>query len=159
MSGRGEGGGGVSASSNTTFFWDSVKPDQSDGTTISNDCKNVNDYFLNRVSQICAYVVSFVLICSLLWCRHATVWKHLKQSGPLLHFLNTQTCCLIALLPYSIELMMSYNEVADQRRQAVIFWLSNVLCVSLLILSMGFAIFHNSNTLERDANQLIVQQR
>jgi len=134
------------------------EPNYSSNSTVVNDCKDMNDYFYNRRSQLSAYVVSFILICSLLWCRHATVWKHLVQSGPLLHFINTQCCCVIALLPYSIELMMSYDELPDQRRQAVIFWLCNVLLISICILSMGFAAFHKSNTLQRDETQLITKQ-
>ena len=66
------------------------------------ECSDINvyDYIVDRRSQLSAYVVSFVLICAKLWARHASMWKHVKQCGILLHFLNTQACCFIALLPY-----------------------------------------------------------
>ena len=72
-----------------------------------------------------------------------------KQCGIFLHFLNTQCCCFIALLSFSIELMMSFGESMDERRHAVTFWLTNVLLVSLCILMMGTWISSKHNTLAR----------
>ena len=82
-----------------------------------------------------------------------SMWKYVTQSGMILHALNTQCLCFIALMSYSIELMMSFDEDDEQRRHAVTFWLSNVLLISLCILTMGAGIFSKYNTLPRDEKE------
>ena len=81
------------------------------------------------------------------------MWKYVTQSGMILQALNTQCLCFIALMSYSIELMMSFDEDDEQRRHAVTFWLSNVLMISLCILIMGAGIFSKYNTLPRDEKE------
>jgi uncharacterized membrane protein len=119
---------------------------------------DVYNYLYDRRSQFSAYAVSFVLICSLLWTRHASMWKHVKQCGIVLHFLNTQVCAFIALLPFSIELMMNYtdtseNRESDERRHAVIFWLANVLFISVLIFCLGALILSKYHSLPRASDE------
>jgi len=143
---------GVLAISATLIILDVGSCENGGSVGMIGECSDINvyDYIVDRRSQLSAYVVSFVLICAKLWARHASMWKHVKQCGILLHFLNTQACCFIALLPYSIELMMSYDETDEQRRHSVIFWLCNVLLVSLTILLMGAWIFSKHHSLPRD---------
>lgn len=146
---------GVLAISATLIILDIGSCEQGGSVGMVSSCQDIDvvSYLNDRRSQLSAYIVSFVLICAMLWTRHASMWKHVKQCGILLHFLNTQCCCFIALLPYSIELMMSYDESDEQRRHAVIFWLCNVLLISLNILAMGAYIMSSYHTLPRDSDE------
>ncbi|MBK8383004.1 MAG: DUF1211 domain-containing protein [Ignavibacteria bacterium] len=93
---------------------------------------------LNILPDVEAYAVSF-LVLAVFWLRHQLQFRYLKFANRKIIFLSILFLMLIGFVPFSVGLVMRYNDI----QLPTLIYIINLLLISVILSIQGWYISKN----------------
>ncbi len=93
---------------------------------------------MNIIPDVEAYAISFIVL-SIFWLRHQMQFRYLKFANRKIVTLNIFFLMLIGFVPFSVGLVMRYNDI----QLPTLIYIANLLMISLILTIQGWYISRN----------------